>query len=146
MKRFFITLITVLTFVSCEGLLEPTITQSDVVGTWNFYTSKGSWYGNITITKYGDCSVKYLGHNLWKYEEDEYWYENGTFKISGNKVIIDIPSWNSGTFKIIASPKKSNRYLINPDINGTTVGMADALIQKDEISSALEFVAGSANW
>lgn len=145
MKRFFIALITALTLVSCEGLLEPTITQSDVVGTWNFYTSEASWYGNITITKDGNCSVTYLGFGYYKFEEDKYKYESGTFEISGNKVIIDIPSWKSGTFKIIASRKNSNRYLINPDINGTTVGMADALIQKDEIS-ATEFLLGSANW
>lgn len=70
---------------------------------------------------------------------------SGTFNVSGNKVTIDIPSWKSGTFKIITSRKQSNRFLINPDIKGNTIYMADALIQKEEVNATL-FMIGSANW
>lgn len=145
MKRFFITFITALTLISCEGLLEEPITQQDVIGTWNFYTLEGNRYGKITIDQYGDCSLTYHGFGQYKYEENEYEYVSRTFNVSGNKVTIDIPSWKSGTFKIITSRKQSNRFLINPDIKGNTIYMADALIQKEEVNATL-FMIGSANW
>ena len=144
MKRLFIALLAVLTLSSCESMLEETVTQQDVVGTWNYYLTNGAFWGEITITKSGDCSVAELGMAHLKYEEEwEIQRHNGTFKVSGSKVTIDIPGWPTGTYKIRSSRNVSNRFLINP--SKTIGGMADAVIQKDAIN-VIEFVGGSADW
>lgn len=135
MKRLFIALLAVLTLSSCEKIFDTTVVQQDLVGTWDFYIPQPFMAGDITITKTGECSVRYDdfvgdGHTFT---------ESGTFNITGGKVTLNIPSWPSGTFKIEESKKVKNRYLIAPHD-----GVAKVVIQHDMILEDL--ISGPAPW
>ena len=118
MKRlFFALLASVVMFTSCDKVFDIVVTQQDIVGTWDFYIHPSLW-GEVTIDRSGKCSVCYMGSSTLPFDPDEYWYENGTIKVTSSKVTIDVPSWPSGTYKIRKSNKVNNRYLIDPDKSG----------------------------
>ena len=118
MKRlFFALLASVVMFTSCDKVFDIVVTQQDIVGTWDFYIHP-TLCGKVTIDRYGNCDVCYMGYGTSVYDPDEYWYENGTIKVTSSKVTIDVPSWPSGTYKIRKSYKVESRYLIDPDKSG----------------------------
>lgn len=115
MKRFLMVLfVPIMMLTSCEKLFDTVVTQQDIVGTWDFYIHPTLW-GKVTIDRYGNCDVCYMGYGTSVYNSDEYSYESGTIKVTSSKVTIDVPRWPSGTYKIRKSYKENNRYLIDPN-------------------------------
>ena len=113
MKRILTFLLASLVMLtSCDKVFDIVVTQQDIVGTWDFYIAEGGW-GRITIDRYGNCDVCYMGYLTVASDPEDYSYESGTIKVSSSKVTIDIPSWPSGTYKIRKSHKVNNRYLID---------------------------------
>lgn len=118
MKRVFIALLaSVAMLTSCDKVFDIVVTQQDIVGTWDFFIAQGSW-GRVTIDRYGNCDVCYMGYTTVASDPEYYTYESGTIKVASSKVTIDVPSWPSGTYKIRKSNKVENRYLIDPNKSG----------------------------
>ena len=118
MKRLFTALLaSVVMFTSCDKVFDIVVTQQDIVGTWDFYIAEGGW-GRITIDRYGNCDVCYMGYLTVASDPEDYTYESGTIKVASSKVTIDVAGWPSGTYKIRKSYKVENRYLIDPNKSG----------------------------
>ena len=118
MKRLFTALLaSVVMFTSCDKVFDIVVTQQDIVGTWDFYIAEGGW-GRITIDRYGNCDVCYMGYLTVASDPEDYTYESGTIKVASSKVTIDVAGWPSGTYKIRKSNKVENRYLIDPNKSG----------------------------
>ena len=118
MKRILTFLLASLVMLtSCEKVFDIVVTQQDIVGTWDFYIAEGGW-GRITIDRYGNCDVCYMGYLTVASDPEDYTYESGTIKVASSKVTIDVAGWPSGTYKIRKSYKVNNRYLIDTDKSG----------------------------
>lgn len=142
MKRLFTALLaSVVMFTSCDKVFDIVVTQQDIVGTWDFYIAEGGW-GRITIDRYGNCDVCYMGYLTVASDPEDYTYESGTIKVASSKVTIDIPSWPSGTYKIRKSHKVNNRYLIDPDKSG----FSRILLGHGICDNVKDYVFGLGGW
>lgn len=141
MKRFLAILFASVMFTSCDWVIDPIVTQHDMVGTWGFYINQSHW-GEITINQYGKCTVCHKGYMATAYKPSDYIYDEGVFRVSNSYVSINIPGWPCGTFQIKPSRWVYNRYLIDPYMGGGS----RIVLTADPNANLMDFIFGPTQW